>query len=213
MEWTDALRLLAAALAGAAIGLERELHDKPAGFRTNILICLGAALFTILSIRMQNGASAGDVTRIAAQVVTGVGFLGAGAIIQHRASVIGLTTAATIWAVASVGMAFGSGHYFVGCVATLLTFLTLIVLAPAEHFIAQLRRSIHLEIQLNGDPSVRDAVRRRVMSSGVTCRSWSISKQPSGYVIHAQIVGPPERVEALQNELMADEHVQAVTRA
>ena len=93
MLWSYVLRLLAAIAAGAVIGFERELHDKPAGFRTNILICLGAALFTVMSVAMV-GEAYSDRLRIAAGVVTGVGFLGAGAIVHFKGNVLGLTTAA-----------------------------------------------------------------------------------------------------------------------
>jgi putative Mg2+ transporter-C (MgtC) family protein len=114
-----------AALLGAGIGLERELSGKSAGLRTNLLICLGASVFTIISREMVTGTS-GEVTRIAAQIVTGVGFLGAGAIIQDRHGVHGLTTAATIWLVASIGMACGAQFYILAIVASLIAVLALI---------------------------------------------------------------------------------------
>ena len=106
----DVFNILLATFLGAAIGLERELSGKSAGLRTNLLICLGAAIFTIISKRMVVGE--GSTTRVAAQIVTGVGFLGAGALIQDRRGVHGLTTAATIWLVASIGMACGAGFPF-----------------------------------------------------------------------------------------------------
>ncbi len=111
MNWPDdVISIVLAVALGAVIGLERELGGKAAGLRTNVLICLGAALFTIISrqIAADGGSSP---SRIAAQIVTGVGFLGAGAIIQDRGGVHGLTTAATIWLVASIGMACGAGFY------------------------------------------------------------------------------------------------------
>jgi putative Mg2+ transporter-C (MgtC) family protein len=132
MNWsTDLLAILLAVVCGAAIGLERELKHKPAGLRTNVLICLGAALFTIISSKM-----AGDkdtaITRIAAQIVTGVGFLGAGAVIQDRGGIHGLTTAATIWLVASIGMACGAGFYYLAIVTTVLAIVVLLGLAQVE---------------------------------------------------------------------------------
>lgn len=102
--------LLLATVLGGAIGWERERSQKPAGLRTNVLICVGAALLADLSMRgAAMAGTSGDPTRIAAQVVTGVGFLGAGAIMQQRGSVTGLTTAATIWVVAAIGLAAGFG--------------------------------------------------------------------------------------------------------
>ena len=138
MEMIYLLRLLAAIVAGAVVGFEREMHDKPAGFRTNILICFGAALFTVMSMHFGEATGA-DGSRIAAQIVTGVGFLGAGTIIHFQANVLGLTTAATIWAVASVGMAFGAGEYVIGSIATLMTAGVLLGLSYVEEQIASWR--------------------------------------------------------------------------
>ena len=126
MAWPeDYISIILAVILGAMIGLERELSGKAAGLRTNLLICLGASVFTIISREMATG-SEGTVTRIAAQIVTGVGFLGAGAIIQDRRGVHGLTTAATIWLVASIGMACGAQFYKLAIVSSLIAILTLI---------------------------------------------------------------------------------------
>ena len=125
MPWlSDVLSIILAVVFGAAIGLEREVSGKAAGLRTNVLICLGAAVFTIISAKMalQYNASA---VRIAAQVVTGVGFIGAGAIIQDRGGIHGLTSAATIWLVASIGVACGAHFYRL---AVLTSFVAIAVL-------------------------------------------------------------------------------------
>ena len=132
----DLLSIILATVFGTVIGIEREFHGKAAGLRTNILICLGAAVFTLISERMSAGADS-SVTRIAAQIVTGVGFLGAGTIIQDRGGVHGLTTAATIWLVASIGMACGAHLYKLALTTTLIAILVLIgfarVARPLEH--------------------------------------------------------------------------------
>jgi putative Mg2+ transporter-C (MgtC) family protein len=125
-------RLLLAAALGAAIGLEREFRQKPAGLRTNILIALGSALLTILSIAIGGGGSTPD--RIAAQIVTGIGFLGGGAILRSGKTVQGMTTAATIWVNAAIGMAAGAGEFATAAIATGLTLLVLAVLPPIEGF-------------------------------------------------------------------------------
>jgi len=132
MVWpNDVLSIILAVVFGAAIGLEREISGKAAGLRTNVLICLGAAVFTIISKRMSVGT--GDsLTRIAAGVVAGVGFLGAGAIIQDRGGVHGLTTAATIWLVASIGMACGTGFYTLAVISTFIAILVLMGLGQLE---------------------------------------------------------------------------------
>jgi putative Mg2+ transporter-C (MgtC) family protein len=124
------LRLALAAGLGGVIGLEREYHRKPAGLRTNILIALGSALFSVLSIEVGSGAGSPD--RIAAQVITGIGFLGAGAIMRTGGDVHGLTTAATIWVNAAIGMAAGVGAFRVATGAAAITLLVLVVLPFIE---------------------------------------------------------------------------------
>ena len=119
------LRLLLAAALGAIIGYQRERAKKTAGLRTHVLICIGAALFTIASIY---GFAADDTARVAAGVVAGVGFLGAGAIIRGGEGVLaGLTTAATIWSVAGIGLAAGAGLYLASAVATALVLIVLLI--------------------------------------------------------------------------------------
>ncbi|MBI3404483.1 MAG: MgtC/SapB family protein [Acidobacteria bacterium] len=117
-------RLILAAFLGGTVGLERELRKKPAGIRTNMFICMGSALFTILSYEISE-RFVGDHTRIAAQIIPGIGFIGAGAILRDRGSVVGLTTAATIFVVASVGMAVGAGLLLTGVWTALLMLIIL----------------------------------------------------------------------------------------
>lgn len=119
-----ALRLLVAAVLGAAIGLERERRDHPAGMRTHLLVSVGSATFTVLSIEAFQAPGA-DPARVAAQIVTGIGFLGAGAILKRGASIKGLTTAASLWAVAAVGMAAGAGAWGVALAATVIVIVSL----------------------------------------------------------------------------------------
>ena len=123
------IRCGVAALCGAIVGLERELKRKPAGFRTNILICVGAAMYMSVGLLLVHaGGEQGDPARIAAQVVTGIGFLGAGCIIQAGARVTGLTSAATIWVVAAIGLISGAGFPLLALVAAVLVVATLAVL-------------------------------------------------------------------------------------
>ena len=133
LTWADNLaRLAVAAGLGGAIGFERELREREAGLRTHILVCVGSALFTIVSAYgfrgfLESGDQVirADPTRIAAQIVTGIGFLGAGAIIRQGLSVRGLTTAATLWVAAAIGIAAGAGYYSGAVVATVITILAL----------------------------------------------------------------------------------------
>jgi putative Mg2+ transporter-C (MgtC) family protein len=124
LELDMVIRLVASALAGGLVGYEREQRDKPAGLRTHMLVSLGACLFTILSVY---GFSGSDPSRIAANIVVGVGFLGAGTIIQSRGRVRGLTTAASVWTVAAIGMAIGTGLYLVGIVSAVLVTIILVL--------------------------------------------------------------------------------------
>ena len=125
-----AVRLLLAAAFGAAVGYERRSADKPAGLRTLSLVAVGSALFTIVSAF---GFDTADQSRVAAQIVTGVGFLGAGTILRSGTSISGLTTAATIWATAAIGMAVGSGLYIASLGGTVLMLFILYVFAPARN--------------------------------------------------------------------------------
>jgi putative Mg2+ transporter-C (MgtC) family protein len=132
------VRLTLAAVLGGIIGLERELKRKPAGLRTNIFICFGAAMFTILSAELAKDFGIGDRTRIAAQIIPGIGFIGAGSILHDKGGVSGLTTAATIFVVASIGMAAGGGLYVPAIFATMLIYLAL-------HLLGILERNLNLK--------------------------------------------------------------------
>jgi putative Mg2+ transporter-C (MgtC) family protein len=125
------VRLVLAAVLGGTIGLERELKHRPAGLRTNMFICFGAALFTVLSAELA-GEFTGDHTRIAAQIIPGIGFIGAGSILHAKTGVSGITTAATIFVVASIGMASGAGLYSLAIFSTLLILLSLLILGWLE---------------------------------------------------------------------------------
>lgn len=124
-------RLCLSAALGGVLGLEREWRQKDAGLRTNILIAMGSALFTVMSIDVSTG-SGGDSTRIASGIVTGIGFLGAGAIMRKGSSIKGLTTAAMIWVNAAVGVAVGGGEYRVAIIATAVALVVLVLLDPVE---------------------------------------------------------------------------------
>lgn len=137
-EITVVIRLLCAVLLSFAIGLEREMTNKYAGLRTNILVCVGACVFTLLSVygfptfatgdnvSVENSTGIRDTARVAAQVVTGIGFIGGGAVLRHGANIFGLTTAATLWMAASIGMACGTGMYGLAVTATILTIIVLV---------------------------------------------------------------------------------------
>lgn len=139
MDWSqifteDVQKVLIAALLGMVIGLEREWSGKPAGLRTLILVCTGSALFTIVSYNIAELDNTGetDISRIASNIVTGIGFIGAGIIFRGRNNVHGLTTAATVWIAAAIGMAVGTGDYLLAGAATVAVWLILVVLQWVE---------------------------------------------------------------------------------
>jgi putative Mg2+ transporter-C (MgtC) family protein len=158
--------LAAAALLGGIIGLEREFRHKPAGLRTNMLICLGSALFTMLSNELA-ASYGGDHTRIAAQIVVGIGFIGAGSILRERGSVTGLTTAATIFVAAAVGMAAGGGLYLTAGFATLLVLLALKVLGAIEAYFERKHLRITYEVVGSSTEAVLAEVNRIVEEENV----------------------------------------------
>lgn len=136
LEWEMAVRLLLSAILGGFIGYEREAHRKSAGLRTHILVSIGSCLIMILSIKIYTsvqGYTNADPTRLAAQVVSGIGFLGAGSIIKDGPTIRGLTTAASLWVVSGVGLAVGSGYYMGAFMTTGLVFLTLAILSRMEN--------------------------------------------------------------------------------
>src|SRR5690606_29665498 len=130
-EYDDLMNVLVAVLCGSVVGAEREIKNKAAGFRTVVLICLGAAVFTMIS-----GFGATSDDRIAANIVTGIGFIGAGVIFKGKVSVQGLTTAAVIWIAAGIGMVAGSGYYSLAFTLTICTLLILILFSRLETFFA-----------------------------------------------------------------------------
>ena len=146
-----ALRLTLGLLLGAIIGFERELHRQPAGFRTHSLVALGASLFTIVSAYGFAGPTV-DPTRIAAQIVSGIGFIGAGTILQHRGGVRGLTTAASLWSVAAIGTAAGAGLLVMALVGTFLILVVLSLLDWVEAYVTR-------RLEAAGDGSSDDSPR------------------------------------------------------
>jgi putative Mg2+ transporter-C (MgtC) family protein len=209
------LRLLLAIGLGGAIGFERELSDKPAGFRTNILICLGAALFTQMSILIATvgavPAGAGDPTRIAAQIVSGMGFLGAGTILQARGSVRGLTTAATLWTVAAIGMTVGAGAYSLAIGATILVIVVLVLLGQIERLI--LHRSFEKIVQVAFEPrsDFLETVGGIFSAAGFRAEALDVEKRGGAYIATFRTSGPRNRWQAALSSLLQSPGVHKVT--
>jgi putative Mg2+ transporter-C (MgtC) family protein len=182
------VQLFLAVILGGAVGLERELKGKPAGLRTTMLITIGATLFTVLSYRMGEGV--GDPGRIAAQILTGVGFIGAGTILHMRGAVTGLTSAATIWVVAAIGMAIGAQAYIEALVATLVVMLVLAGLGPAEHYLARQAARGHLIVHCKPEASALDDLEALVRRTGLEIDRTQSRLENVDLVIEFEIRGP-----------------------
>jgi putative Mg2+ transporter-C (MgtC) family protein len=200
----DLLKLLLAVLAGALIGAEREFRDKSAGFRTLILICVGAALFTLLSIRI---GGSDDNVRIAANIVSGVGFLGAGAILRDGSRVTGLTTAAMIWLVAALGMGIGGGFWQLSLFTLALILVVLFLFPLIEHRIDRLRDSRTYELTCDLDAATASELDVLFAASGLEILDSRRTKQSGTMVLTWQTKGSPARHKALAEKLFALEHV------
>jgi putative Mg2+ transporter-C (MgtC) family protein len=187
--WGMSVALLLSVLLGGLVGLERELHAHPAGLRTHILVCLGSCLMTLVSVHIGPGSD----DRIAAQVVSGVGFLGAGAIIREGASVRGLTTAASIWSTAGMGIALGASPFFsqIAVVAAFIVIFTLWVLNKLEVWLEDHgKRELLLSVTASGDPEMTTQIVERLGKCGVRVQSVEVDKgtEPGTRLIAIRIV-------------------------
>lgn len=200
----DALKILLAVVAGGIIGLEREYRDKPAGLRTLIFICVGATLFTILSSKLAGG---GDPTRIAAGIVSGIGFLGAGVILREGVRVIGLTTASTIWLTAALGMGLGGGQYYLVGTVVIVTLVVLSVFPKIEEWIDNLREERTYEVACSISAKKRVELEAIFRQSGLRIRSHTQTKTGDLMTGSWQTIGSPKNHERLVQRLFADGEV------
>ena len=182
------LQLCLATLFGGAIGLERELGGKPAGLRTNILICLGSVLYTKLSVTMAAGNA--DPTRIAAQIVTGVGFIGAGTILHARGAVVGLTSAATIWVVAAIGVALGAQFYWEAAGTTLLVLVVLQGLGRVERLVARQSTQSTLLVHARPETAALEELETVVRRTGLEIERQASRRENVDLVIEFTLRGP-----------------------
>jgi len=203
------LQLGLASVLGGAIGLERELGGKPAGLRTNILICLGSVLYTHLSIAMVGGGS--DPTRVAGQIVTGVGFIGAGTILHARGAVVGLTSAATIWVVAAIGVALGSGFYLEGIVTTIVVLAVLAGLGRAEKLVQRQSMRSTINVHARQGPTVLEDLETLVRRAGVEVIGVSSRQENVDLVIEFDIRGSKRLHDQLMITLLHHDHVRTVS--
>ena len=202
-------QLLLATLLGGAIGMEREVSGKPAGLRTNILICVGATLFTVLSVKLSSGR--GDPGRVAAQILTGVGFIGAGTILHARGSVTGLTSAATIWVVSAIGMAVGSGAYVEAIGTTLLVMVVLAGLGFVENSVARRRSYSRFTIHVSPTATALEDLEALVRRTGVELTRVESRHENVDLVIEFDLRGPKRLHDQARTAVLHHPGVRSVT--
>jgi len=181
-------RVLGALILGGIVGMEREYHEKPAGFRTHMLICMGAAIFTIISLMVGERFNQ-DPGRISAQIVSGMGFLGAGAILRDGVKVTGLTTAAGIWLVAAIGMAVGYGHYVLALSSVLLFLIAQVLLVWFERLLDRIRHRAIIRVRCPLEWHYSDDIRDMFESSGVRVVSVKPGKSASSLLLEFTVTG------------------------
>jgi len=205
----DLFKLAVSLLLGAFIGFEREVSDKAAGLRTNILICMGACLFTILSIKI--GVHDNDPGRIAAQIVSGIGFLGAGAIMREGDRVTGLTTAATIWVVAAIGAAAGFGLYLMACWTTVGVLLVQAVFTKLDVWIDDWRQRHTYRVISKLDDASIEGIKTLFRDAGVEVLRRKVMKKNGMYHSEWYAAGPRLAQKEITRKLIESPDVAEVT--
>lgn len=205
------VKLSLAVMLGGIIGFEREIAGKPAGLRTNILICIGAALLMDVSTRIGiiDGQRVGDPARIAAQIVSGVGFLGAGTIMQSQGMVTGLTSAATIWVVAAIGMTVGAGFYIEGIGAGLLVTFVLAGLGGLERWVQRARRVVSATVRARvGTPE--EEVATTLRAHGIRIESRQVFDHERDRTFELKLSGPSRQFAVASAALLARDDIYGV---
>jgi putative Mg2+ transporter-C (MgtC) family protein len=196
----DLLKLLLAVILGGLVGAEREYRDKAAGFRTIILTCLGATMFTMLSLKM--AGARGDPARIAAAIVVGIGFLGAGAILRGDKHIVGLTTASTIWVAAALGMGVGSSQYLLSLVVAVAVLVVLLVFPMVEARIDRTRESRTYEVTAGASVETCNRIETLLRDTGLRIRSSDRRRSGQEMVCRWDAIGPPAAHQRVMDELL-----------
>jgi len=208
-------KLLFSLLCGGLIGLERELKNKPAGIKTNILICMGAALYTSVSVLISSTHAGtdhyGDPARISAQIVSGIGFLGGGTIIQARGTILGLTTAATIWVVAAIGLCIGIGH---SDIALLFSISVVLVLVATNYFEDRvLGRSLTFASEIivtDPDGKVRSSINQALARNDLVLDDFDMVSRGSDQILNLRYSGHRSNQRKFVLELWATTGIQEI---
>jgi putative Mg2+ transporter-C (MgtC) family protein len=205
-------RLLIALVIGAAVGLEREFQGKAAGIRTNMLMCIGSCLIMIISIEVAHmGGHAADPGRIAAQVVTGVGFLGAGTIIRSRFHISGLTTAATIWVLSALGLAIGAGHILLAAVGAACITITLTLIKYIESAIARVQSNHIIQLTLDARRGIIGTIIEEFTTMKIVSEALDVNRSGSSWTATFEYNTSPKKHYRLIEALSHMEGVENVT--
>lgn len=204
LETEHVLKVLFAFLAGALLGIEREYRSKPAGFRTMILIAVGSCLFSMLSITFEANAD-----RIASNIVTGIGFIGAGVIFKEGLNVRGITSAATIWMAAAIGMCIGFGHYILAAIVVALVLATLIVLTRLEEVLDNLHQLKQYIIRFKSKSYSVDELESEMKKMNIYFVRYKLNKQDDEIVAYYKIESGQTGHDTLNRFLISNEHIAA----
>jgi putative Mg2+ transporter-C (MgtC) family protein len=199
----DIVKLLISLLIGSIVGAEREYRSKSAGFRTLILVCVGSTLFTIFSVRI----GIGNPDRIAANIITGIGFLGAGAIFRGETGVSGLTTATMIWMTAALGMGIGAGQYIICCVATLVIMVVLLIFPIFERVIDETHRSRTYKLVFAFDESILFHYEDMFKELDLKQKLGKKIRKGDRIIGIWELQGSLKKHELLSNRLLVDKHL------
>ena len=203
ISYNDILKIAIAFLLGAALGLEREYRNKPAGFRTMIMITVGATLFTILSYRINSGTP----DRIAANIITGIGFIGAGVIFKEGMKVSGMTTAATIWMAAAVGMSVGYGAYYLAGGVTLIMLFTLTMLSRLEVIFDRLHQVRFYKITFMVNEISQEELQQKFAELGLQFHKDKEIKNRDEIIVFYKLSAKKKEFELLNDYLMQNKRI------
>lgn len=203
------IRIIAALVLGGIVGAERERHKKAVGLRTLILISVGSALFTILSIQMV-GPLGENPSRIAANIVSGIGFLGAGVILEERGQVVGLTTAATIWVAAALGMAAGAGQYTLAGITVFVVMVVLLLFTRIEDYleISSEERTYEITAKISWDKFKE--LKNLFKEYSLTINSYKQEKKEGEMVCTFEVRGPNKKHDKVVQKLISDKDIKEV---
>ncbi len=202
----DVIKLILAVVVGGLIGLEREYSSKAAGFRSIVLICIGSTLFTVISQHL-GGTANGD--RIAANIITGIGFIGAGVVFKDGVSITGITTASSIWATAALGMAIGGGHYILAFEGLVLVIIVLSLFEFLERQVDRWHQVRSYRIVVNGDTDFSIELEARLAELSLSFEKKRRMKSDNSRVYTYDVSGKRDRIEQFSSFLMNDSSVQS----